>query len=481
MFNRIVSADAKIVLFGSRVRGEARQDSDWNVLVSFGKGFLLSAIATWLSVMPLQSCLGDVRDAKPPVATPTQIQSAQRWTRLDLSRITFNDDISYLSPAEQTLYRNCQSEFFQSLKRLSPKKQREMKAVYKWVPDVVKIIASRDYQERKKYIQHFKPGADLYFNITRDLYHDRKKLPECIEIFHVVQACEDMIHFRYPLQMIDTKNQSIEDTAKKCGFGYLSKMVDFCNDPQNQGKFYKKSVDNLTYKHTIDEVSAFQKVGSMYETEIWLDFKRYPFYYIYKFWKFDLKKVDTSNLTPKEYAKMERQLKCVPPEILVACRYKTYDSRISSRVCNKMIQDTAYIKKYAQNKGIYLSEEDAREVQILASEILKYATPLKLVKRDDQADLDTVARNFGFYGISGFDFYYKRKKKTNKKIQFCQSAPEQIPNFIAEAKDFYNLGMTVNPEETKKLYQNIENDTGIIIRHSGTQSGQMGADSRQQP
>jgi hypothetical protein len=146
-----------------------------------------------------------------------------------------------------------------------------------------------------------------------------------------------------------------------------------------------------------------------------------------------------------------------------------------------MIQDTAYIKKYAQNKGIYLSEEDAREVQILASEILKYATPLKLVKRDDQADLDTVARNFGFYGISGFDFYYKRKKKTNKKIQFCQSAPEQIPNFIAEAKDFYNLGMTVNPEETKKLYQNIENDTGIIIRHSGTQSGQMGADSRQQP
>ncbi len=504
MFNRIVSVDAKTVLFGSRVRGEARQDSDWNVLVSFGKGFLLSAIATWLSVMPLQSCLGDVRDAKPPAAPPTQVQSTQRWTRLDLSRITFNDDISFLSPDEQTLYRKYQSEFLQSLKRLSPQKQKEMNAVYKWVPDVIKIIASRrDYKDRKRYEKIYPggglrsgtrkskrglpycPGTELYDSIKHELYQKlykrKSEIPNPRGLFYVIDICREMVQFRYPVQMIDTKDQSIEDTVKKCGFAYLSGMVDFCDDPQNHGKSYRGTVDRLTYDKTLEEMEAFENIGSRYEPVIWEDFKKRSYSYIYKFWRFDLKKVDTSNLTPKEYAKMEKQLKCIPPEILIASRVKQcYNLRNYAAKSDKTL-NTTYIKKYAKKKGFYLSDTEVNEVYQLASELVKYGTPLKLVKRDDQADLYTVARSFGFHRVAGFDGYYKRKKKNNLKVKFYESVPEKIPLFTTQAKDFYDLGMIVNPEKTKKLYQNIENDTGIIIRHSGTQSGQMGADSRPQP
>lgn len=428
---------------------------------------LSTTLATWLSVIPLGSCLSGVSTPAPKKGSITQVQSTNRLTRLNLSQITFNDNISYLSPSEQARYRRYKAEFFQSLKHLPPKEQTELKEAYKWVPDVIKIIASRDYQDRKEYIQEFNPGSKFYSTVMQALYNNRQRMSKSIEVGHVVYACHKMIRFRYPLKMLDIENQSIEDTAKKCGFGNLAKMVDFCNDPKNNGKFYNKSVDQLTFSRTIEEIEAFKEIGSKYEKAIWDDFLNYPYFYIYKFWKFDLKRVDTSNLTPVEYAKMERQLKCVPPEILINCRYKTYDSRMGKKNCIAILGDPTYIKMYAQKKGIRLSAQEVREVHQLASEILKYGTPLKLVKRDKKTDLGTIAKNFGFHKVDGFLFYYNRKKKNNIKVQFCGSNPEKIPYFIEQAKDFYDLGMVVNPEGTKELYHNIEVDTGIVIPHRG--------------
>ena len=424
-------------------------------------------LATCILLIPLHDCMGAVDGMNQQMAKTAQNQSTDRLTRLDLSRITFNGDIAFLSSAEQKRYRDYQSEFLKSLKRLPSKQQREIGEAYKWVPDVVKIIASRDYQDRKEYIRLFKPGSKFYSDITGELYEKRKRIPKFIEGYHVVRACERMIQFRYPMEMIDTKNLSIEDAAKKCGFGNLAKMVDFCNDPGNQGKFYNKSVDKLTYDLTLEEMEAFKDIGSKYERAVWLDFLRYPHFYIYKFWKFDLKRVDTSNLEPDEYIKIEKQLRCVPPEILINCRYNTYFSRTRDSQCVKIMKDHTYIKKYAQNKGIRLSEKEILEVYQLASELLKYGTPLKLVRRDEQADLGKIARDYDFYRVWGFYSYYKRKKRKNLTIKFYQSEPKHIPYFIAEAKDFYDLGMKINPEATKKLYQDIENDTGIIIKHQG--------------
>ena len=441
---------------------------------------LLLMLSLCMALAPLHSCMGEVDGANRQKAKTAQDKATGRLTRLDLSRLTFNDDISYLSPLEQKAYRECQAEFLKSLKRLPPEKQKELKEAYKWVPDVVKVIATRDYQERKKYEPYpdqrrkgykIYPGTELYNSIKHELYRKihRKKseVSHPRGLFYVIDVCREIIKFRQPLAIIDTKNQEIEDVAKKCGFGYLSKMIDFCDNPNNQRKIYRNSVDKFTYDKTLEEMKAFKTIGSKYEDAIWTDFVKYSDCYNYKFWKFNLKKVDASNLTPAEYAKMEKQLKCVPPEVLIECRYKTYDSRTNNPKCIEIMNSPTYITKYAQNKGIRLSETEVQEVYQLASELLKYGTPLKLVKRDEQADLVAVAKSFGFYGISGFDFYYKRKKKNNEKIKFYQSAQEKIPYFIAEAKDFYDLGMTVNPEETKKLYQNIESDTGIVIQHQG--------------
>ena len=400
-------------------------------------------------------------------AKTAQNQSTSRLTPLDLSRITFNDDISYLSPAEQERYRKCQAEFSKSLKQLPSKQRKELQEAYKWVPDVVKIIASRDYQDRKEYIQQFKPGLEPYSNLIMELRKKKKQIPRFIELFHIINSCQEMLQYRYPLQMIDPLKKNIEGAARQCGFGYLSKMIDFCADEKNYMKTYQKSTDASTYKKTSEEMEVFRDIGLTYETQIWLNFWQRPFYAVPKFWEFDLKKVDTSNLTPAEYAKMEKQLQCVPPGVLVHCRHKTYDSRMSIQKHNDILKSPTYIKKYAQSKGIRLSNQEAQEVHQLASELMKYGMPLKLVKRDEQADLGAVADNFGFSRVWAFDAGYKRRKKNNitRKVRFYESSPEKIPYFIAQAQDFYALGMVVNPEGTKELYHNIEIDTGIVIQH----------------
>ena len=428
-------------------------------------------LAICLSLVPMHNCMAELNDAIHQNAKAAQDQSASRLTRLDLSRITFDDDISYLSAAEQERYRNCQSDFFKYLKQLPSKQRKELQETYKWVPDVVKVIASRDYQDRKEYIKQFKPKAELYDKVTLELWKRRKQIPRCIEMYHAIRACEEMIQYRYPSQMIDPQKQDIEAAAKQCGFGYLSKMVDFCNDPKNHGKIYQKSVDKFTSDKTLEEMKAFKSIGLKYEKEIWEDFQKQTWAYNYKFWRFNLKNMDTSNLTPDEYAKMERQLKCIPPAILINCRFRTYDSRNSDesklgKKCIRIMNDPTYIGGYAKWKGINLSEDEVKEVYKLASELLKYGTPLKLVKRDERTELGTIAENFGIYRVNSFYLYCKAKMKSRDKtkFKFYGSHPENIPKFIKQAQDFYDLGMAVNLEGTKELYHNIEVDTGIVIQ-----------------
>ena len=113
-------------------------------------------------------------------------------------------------------------------------------------------------------------------------------------------------------------------------------------------------------------------------------------------------------------------------------------------------------------KGISLSETEVQEVHKLASEILIYGTPLKLVKRDDTADLEKVAKDYGFYGVWACS-RGGREMRPKVKRKFYQGAPERIPHFIEEAKIFYVLGMAINPKGTKALYKNIATYTGIAI------------------
>ena len=388
-------------------------------------------------------------------------------TRLNLSRITFGDNISFLSAPEQERYKRCQAEFFESLKRLPEKKQSELKEAYELVPDVVKIIASRSYQSRKGY--EIRSGTMFYANIKNALNRKLRSKQRfggsnSEEVDYVIDLCRQMIRYRYPLDTFDIENQDIDENAKKAGFGYLARMIDFWNDPANLGKQYNRCIDNPTLDRTMDEISVFGQIGSRYEDVIWKDFKLLLWTAIRKFWKFDLKKVDTSNLTATEYEKMRQQLKYVPPEILIVSRCTDYDTRMVVKPkCREILKDPSYIKKYALKKGISLSETEVQEVHKLASEILIYGTPLKLVKRDDTADLKKVAKDYGFTRVGGFCFYYNRKKKKNSNIKFYSHFPERIPGFVVQAKDFYALGMAINPEGTKALYNDIATDTGIIF------------------
>ena len=396
------------------------------------------------------------------------VQVAPPLTPLNLSRITFNDNISFLSAPEQALYRKCQAEFFQSLKHLPLKDQQEMRQVYKWVPDIVKIIASRDYQDRARKEYELRPGTEIYENTKRALYKNlykkqKTEIPNPRGMWYVVDICNEMIQYRYPLKTFDTKNQSIDDNAKKCGFGYLSKMIDFCNNPDNVGKKYKDCADSRTYDLMLEEMRVFEKIGARHENVIWQDFKMHPFF-CNRIWMFDLAKVDTSNLTPAEYKKMERQLKCVPPEILISSRYRTsYDGRLGMRNGEKIIEDPSYIPKYAKWKGFSLSEAEVKEVYELASELLKYGTPLKLVKRDDTADLEKVAKDYGFLGVWACSSWI-REIKPRVKYKFYEGHSEEIPEFVKEAKDFYHLAMAINPDGAKGLYRNITTYTGLTIQ-----------------
>lgn len=335
-------------------------------------------------------------------------------TRLNLSRITFGDNISFLSAPEQERYKRCQAEFFESLKCLPEKEQQELKEAYELVPDVVKIIASRSYQKRKNY--EIRSGTMFYTYIKNAL---NRKLsskqrfggtgPE--ELNYILELCRQMIRYRYPLNTFDVENKDIDENAKKAGFGYIAKMIDFHNDSANLRKQYHRCIDSQTLDKTMEEMRVFEKIGFRYEDVIWEKFNNYPWFAVRKSWKFDLKKVDTSNLTVAEYEKMRQQLKYVPPEILIGSQYSTYDAKRLDPKCIEILKDPSYIKKYALKKGISLSETEVQEVYQLASEIFIYGTPLKLVKRDDTADLEKVADNYGFRRLGAYIFFYKRYKK----------------------------------------------------------------------
>ncbi|MBQ7188008.1 MAG: hypothetical protein IJR99_01185 [Kiritimatiellae bacterium] len=343
-----------------------------------------------------------------------------------------------------------------------------MRQVYKWVPDIVKIIASRDYQDRTRKEYELRPGTEIYENTKRALYKNlykkqKTEIPNPRGMWYVVDICNEMIPYRYPLKTFDTKNQSIDDNAKKCGFGYLSKMIDFCNNPDNVGKKYKDCADSRTYDLTLEEMRVFEKIGVRHENAIWQEFKESSWTAVFKLSIFDLAKVDTSNLTPAEYKKMERQLKCVPPEILINFRYKTYDGRLGIKNSKAIMQDPLYIPKYAKWKGISLSEAEVKEVYELASELLKYGTPLKLVKRDDTADLEKVAKDYGFTKVWACSSW-GREIRPKVKCKFYEAYPEKIPLFIKQAKDFYPLAMAINPEGAKDFYRNIAINTGVTIQ-----------------
>ena len=106
---------------------------------------------------------------------------------------------------------------------------------------------------------------------------------------------------------------------------------------------------------------------------------------------------------------------------------------------------------------------EAKEVHQLALEILKYHMPLKLVKRDDTADLEKVAKDYGFTKVWACSSW-GREIRPKVKCKFYEAYPEKIPLFIKQAKDFYPLAMAINPEGAKDFYQNIATYTGITIQ-----------------
>ena len=422
-------------------------------------------LMAWLLIFTLQNCLGNVNGASREKKDMPHFQTPTELTPLDLTRITFNEDISFLSTAEQELFRKWKAEFFESLKLLPAQDQRELKEAYKWTPDIVKIIASRSYQSRKGY--EIRSGTMFYANIKNALNRKLRSQQRfggsnSEDVDYVIDLCRQMIRYRYPLDTFDIENQDIDENAKKAGFGYLARMIDFWNDPANLGKQYNRCIDNPTLDRTMDEISVFGQIGSRYEDVIWKEFKLQLWAAIRKFWKFDLKKVDTSNLTATEYEKMRQQLKYVPPEILIVSRYTDYDTRmVVNPKCREILKDPSYIKKYALKKGISLSETEVQEVHQLASEILIYGTPLKLVKRDDTADLKKVAKDYGFTKVGGYCSFYKDKKKKRLRAQFYEYHLESIPLFMQQASFFYALGMIINPEQTKIIYDDMK----ITLQH----------------
>ena len=92
-------------------------------MTSFNK-FVPTVLTTCLSLLPMQNCLGRVNNTDHQKAKVMQVQSANRLTHLDLSRITFNDDISYLSVAEQKQYTNVRRSFSNPL-NTCPKKNKK--------------------------------------------------------------------------------------------------------------------------------------------------------------------------------------------------------------------------------------------------------------------------------------------------------------------------------------------------------------------
>ena len=322
------------------------------------KEFLSAALAAGMAVAPLQNCLGKSdtlvwRDV-------TQVQCAEGLTPLDLSKFTFDNDVSYLSATEQEAYRKCQTEFFESLKHLPYKKQRELKEIYKWVPDSIKIIASRDYQDRKGYIQQRK---EITSHISSQLFVKQRQIPKSIKEWDITRTCSEMLVYRYPLDTLDFKKQSLEDIVKKCGFGNLAGMIDYCNNPQNIGKRYSESVDKSTYNKTMEEVDVTRRFADKYPDRSWALFLSYAREWIDIPWVFDLKKIDTSNLTPVEYKKMERLLNCLPPGPNAIRTIGGYRNRMSAmKKTPGVLESPEYIQKYAQDKkGIRLSAKEAQE------------------------------------------------------------------------------------------------------------------------
>ncbi len=254
-------------------------------------------------------------------------------------------------------------------------------------------------------------NKEITSHISSQLFVKQRQIPKSIQRWDIIQACEDMLEYRYPLDTLDFKKQSLEDIVKKCGFGNLAGMIDFCNNPQNIGKYYSKSVDKSTYNKTMEEVEATKLLGTKYGPSEWSIFYRYA-NWCSREWKFDLKKMDTSPSTPVDYAKLEKQLKCLPSDVLETAAIEDYHNRMNRRKRNHILESPASVQKYAQDKkGIRLSAKEAQEAYQLGLELIKYGTLLKLVKRDEQTNFRTIARKFGFSKIEGFIFYYERKKK----------------------------------------------------------------------
>jgi len=126
-------------------------------------------LMAWLLIFTLQNCLGNVNGASREKKDMPHFQTPTELTPLDLTRMTFNEDISFLSAPEQELFRKWKSKFFESLKRLPEKDQNELKEAYKWTPDIVKIIASRDDKDRRNDAYKIYPGSKLYSTIKQVL------------------------------------------------------------------------------------------------------------------------------------------------------------------------------------------------------------------------------------------------------------------------------------------------------------------------
>lgn len=79
VFRKIAPVDGKAILFGSRARGDAKQDSDWDVLVLLGKDRITASDQDTVAY-PIHEIGWDIDEMVNPVMYTTREWESKRGT-----------------------------------------------------------------------------------------------------------------------------------------------------------------------------------------------------------------------------------------------------------------------------------------------------------------------------------------------------------------------------------------------------------------